>query len=381
MPPISLIFDSTALQGSLDPPSQALLALERLANHNQITLSVPDIVRREVASQERDFLNSHLAELTKSLQQVRERLDSADRVVLDNARVLVDQLGSSSRSAGRLTAIDRWIARVGAISIPVEPAHFSSALEDYFSGAPPFRQLRSRDDLPDALILGAVKSLCASRGAVVFVSADKRLREAAATLPSVEAHATPRDAMASATIQHLVQAANAVENLDLLRRILSTTPPSVVRFVGEHLSDAANYQRIESPFIPDDNNEGHLDSLDVTTDVQLLPDRLEFLGAGTVLIPFEVPCEALVSYAIFKADYYCLDDDRTAGISISDLNDHYFDAQECLQGTAYATLSLELPNIDLSAQPYTEAALQAAVMAAALEIEALERVVIDDPEA
>jgi hypothetical protein len=36
----------------------------------------------------------------------------------------------------------------------------------------------------------------------------------------------------------------------------------------------------------------------------------------------------VLNYAIYKADYYALDDHKTASISISELNDHYFDAEE-----------------------------------------------------
>jgi len=63
-------------------------------------------------------------------------------------------------------------------------------------------------------------------------------------------------------------------------------------------------------------------------DIEILTDDAEYYGDALFVIPISFYTECLVNYALFKSDFYVLDDERTAQISISDLNDHYFDAEE-----------------------------------------------------
>ena len=49
-----------------------------------------------------------------------------------------------------------------------------------------------------------------------------------------------------------------------------------------------------------------------------------------------------MNYAIFKADYYCLDEDKMAKISIDERNEHYFDADEDYPIKATGTLQIKL---------------------------------------
>jgi len=86
---------------------------------------------------------------------------------------------------------------------------------------------------------------------------------------------------------------------------------------------------IDSLEIPDDNNEATITGVGEPYDIELEAESTENNGRDSLfLIRFNLTVECELSYYIFKANYYTIDDEKVAKISISDWNKHYFRAEE-----------------------------------------------------
>ena len=86
---------------------------------------------------------------------------------------------------------------------------------------------------------------------------------------------------------------------------------------------------IDSLEIPDDNNEATITGVGEPYDIELETEATENNGRDSLfLIRFNLTVECELSYYIFKADYYTIDDEKIDKVSISDWNEHYFRAEE-----------------------------------------------------
>jgi hypothetical protein len=63
-------------------------------------------------------------------------------------------------------------------------------------------------------------------------------------------------------------------------------------------------------------------------DIVIEHREAEYYGEGLLMVPFSLRIDCLVEYAISKSVYYSLPDEKAKSISVTDLNDYYYDAEE-----------------------------------------------------
>ena len=99
---------------------------------------------------------------------------------------------------------------------------------------------------------------------------------------------------------------------------------------------------IDSLEIPDDNTEATITGVGEPYDIELEAESTKNNGRDSLfLISFNLTVECELSYYIFKADYYTIDDEKVAKISISDWNEHYFRAEESYPLNVEGLISLK----------------------------------------
>jgi len=117
-------------------------------------------------------------------------------------------------------------------------------------------------------------------------------------------------------------------NLQNLLTLLSTDNFLIESQISSALLESLPGETVTSYEIPDDNNEGRIHQVGEVTELQLNIQSAECLDNYRLRILLSLKVKCVLNYTIYKADYYALDDHKTASISISELNDHYFDAEE-----------------------------------------------------
>ncbi|MEH6741808.1 MAG: hypothetical protein V7695_25120, partial [Sulfitobacter sp.] len=125
--------------------------------------------------------------------------------------------------------------------------------------------------------------------------------------------------------------------------------------ISHVIGDFIMWKTISDSRIPDDNNEATISSYGEVNEIQLNLEELTHYGDGKFGIHFCLEMEVYVTYYIYKPDYYMLREGSGHTLSISDHNDHYFEAEEDFNinviGTAAFTIdsdSFDLADISES---------------------------------
>lgn len=74
------------------------------------------------------------------------------------------------------TEFKSWLKKTKSVIHHIEPEDGSTVMGSYFSGTPPFKQIKYRDDIPDAFIWETLKRFNLQEGQLYFVSADNNFR-------------------------------------------------------------------------------------------------------------------------------------------------------------------------------------------------------------
>ena len=119
-----------------------------------------------------------------------------------------------------------------------------------------------------------------------------------------------------------------LSTLHQLIKLISTNNSIIESQLSAALPESLLGHTVRSYEIQDAYNEGEIQQVGGATEIRLDIQGVECINNCNFRIPFSVKIDCVVNYAIYKADYYALDDHKTASISISELNDHYFDAEE-----------------------------------------------------
>ena len=105
------------------------------------------------------------------------------------------------------------------------------------------------------------------------------------------------------------------------------------RLAGETINNAG---------VMDDNDEAMISGAYEPDKVDYQFDNIFAFGDDTIIVPFDFSTKVSVVYYIFKSDAYTLDEDSLEGISLSDHNRHYFEAEEELEINVQGDLSLQV---------------------------------------
>lgn len=335
---LHVFIDTNILTAAPRRDTAAFQTIERLAGNGCLVVHLSEITVREFTSQEEAHFEKSLDAMRAGLRDVQRRGPTAvAQIALEAVEAAIAQLNGTGASAATFR---EWISRLGVIVHELQPQHGREVMDGYFAGCPPFKSKKSRADIPDAFIFQALKGVVDSEREVQVVVSDGQLRQSATALPGVTVYESLDALIVSPAIQDLVHNANAEQNLALLGDAWQGETRRFESIVRGQLVDALVRETIESPHIPDDNSSAMVTMVDEAYDIEFTTSNAKYYGDGCVLVPFAASVEVLAAYSIFKNDFYILPNRRTKRISISDCNDHYFDAEESLTLRVSGTLSL-----------------------------------------
>lgn len=323
-----LVIDSSIYRSDPRRRSAGLRAITRLTAAASISLHVPHYVYKEFVTQQEEQLKRAVDKIRHGATSLKELTDdqkitSTVEAVLERAETLQTNLVACATEQ-----FDSWIAETNAIIHLPRQDHAQRVTDAYFGGTPPFAARKSRRDIPDAFIYETIKDLLAEYHELQVVVADAKLRKACATLPNVQAYETIDEFIATPACQALLTEANAAANIERVRARLPQDTEIFNGALETHIIDALHGMTIHDQDIPDDNHEGRVEMVGEPRDTMFQFGDVEYYGGGTLAIPFRTRIECELGYYIFKSEYYVIPDDRAENISVSDWNDHYFEASE-----------------------------------------------------
>ena len=269
---------------------------------------------------------------------------------------------AAKAKSGAKDEFEAWLKDLNAIESTMTVEDTQVAFDAYFEGTPPFKKVKSREDIPDAFIWEAVKRLAKTHKELHFVVADNTLRAAAEDWNGITAYATLDEFIQTEECQAALEISTAEKRARIEGR-LEHIAEGLTKIVQTDLVNALDGKTVEDPSIPDDNNEGMVTGVNEATNVVLDFTKVESYGDDDFGIPFTTSVDCTLNYAVFKADYYSLDEDKIERMSIDERNRHYYDVDEdyslSVQGVLRVTIDNEALQDELDDPELDEVILQA----------------------
>lgn len=343
---IRVVLDTSILKADPIQTKPETRALEALAIAGRCQIIIPEIVKREFLSQREEHIDERYETLSRTINGFKR-----DPAAVDQAKDL-EELNSNAQKIHKKVLVaekkrfDDWVKKTKAKIAPYSEAHANATLDAYFDGKLPFIKRRERKDLPDSLIFESVKGLPAEKNSYVVVN-DGNLANAIKSLGKHTVCSTLQDFVKLEEVQREISKIESEkeyrEALPELISFLKGDLKFLDRDIRDRISKALDDTQLHDQPIPEDNGEARImwEPSIVSLDLDL--DDHQYLGGGTLVVPFSGTADAELNFAIYKSDYMLMDDEEAKNYSISELNDHYFDAEMngVLEFEGYAEISVE----------------------------------------
>lgn len=340
---LDLVFDTSILRSDPRRSKADFLALIRLAKSGKIKLHIPYFVKQEFVEHSfSEYYDEHLIAIEKSLSKLKKHLPEE----ISNRLIDLEKQFSEVKSA----IVDyperdfsEWAQSAGAVIHPIANNHGLEVANAYFGGIPPFREKKKREDFPDAFIWQTIYDLSNVFDKLYAIINDKGLRSACETKENIILFNTLEDFLASDICKSLLIESNLADEVSALLNIIPMLETELKEAVTEQISDIIYGEEVESDWIPEDNHTATCDGIEQIDSIEIDATNPLYYGNGQIVIQFETSVQSRLNYAIFKSDYYLLDDARAERISTSPLNKHYDEAEEVYPLIINGKISLEMP--------------------------------------
>lgn len=375
---IHVLLDSCIYRADPKRQKQSFRALTRLTRAGRVRVHIPAYVKGEVVSQQQLRVREELAKLMGAADSIPR--STSDATILGQINQLLTLAKELEGQADKLLAAEfqSWIDQTNSIEHAVKPEHGERVTAAYFAGTLPFRSPKSREDFPDGFIWQTALDLAAEHGGIVVVSTDKRLRKTAEDQGTMDTYETLdafiEDDECQDAIAELITSERVAQRIQRIKKLLPNTPTDdLLRSLTRDVIHDLSGKTVRHRSIPDDNHEGTIISVWNPENVEFDFTNLEHYGDADIGIPFTATVDCELSYAIFKSDYYCLDEEEMEGTSISDLNRHYYEASKTFTIRIAGHIALMIDPADLEEVDLTDEDLQATIKNADTDTEITEK--------
>lgn len=339
---INVVLDTNIFRKNPSLDNAAFIALANLASNSRLKLHIPYIIHEEFVSQKIDEYEKHIYSIERGLKAlVNKKLPSEEKEMLVSYASGIAAIKQNVHERIR-AEFSSWItnshARLHPLQLPVVEKSFTS----YFAGLPPFKEKKNRNDIPDSLILETIRSITTDGTTVSVVAEDGGLRAACVQVEHVKVFSSLDEFIGSPECQLLLKEQHVADNFQAIIATMKDNTSSLNNRLEILSIDGLAWKTFRDECIPDDNNEATIESVGSLDEINFLFDEAIYFGEGVVGIPFEFETEVLAFYYIFKSDYYGMSDDFTSQISVSDHNDHYFEAEQYFCISVNGLLSIKL---------------------------------------
>lgn len=234
--------------------------LTRLAESAELTVYIPEMVKREFISKRIQDGIDKLQEAKAALGEVAKKVDRRGEI---NDAVIKIHAEFDSISVKLSDSIakdfEEWVSVSRATILKFDPASIDAVLDDYFFGRGAYRRAKAREDIPDAIISSCICALCEKHEKIFVAVKDGTLRKHLQTIKNIVIADSLNDFFAVADVSALVQRLDArTKDVEATKAFLAS--PSFL----EHLSNflVSSDELLSDVYIEEDGIDGK-DNLEV----------------------------------------------------------------------------------------------------------------------
>lgn len=229
--------------------------LTRLAESTELTVYVPEMVKREFTSKRIQDGADKLQEARTALGDVAKKVDRQGEINDTIVKILVDFDSLGVRLPDSITTdFEQWVSDSRAIILKFDPSSIDSVLDDYFGGRGAYRRAKARDDIPDSIISCCISALSEKYGKIFVAVKDGTLRKHLQTINDIVVTDSLSDFFTIADISALVQRLDArTKDVDATKAFLAS-----MSFLGR-LSDflTSAEELLSDVYVEEDNIDGN----------------------------------------------------------------------------------------------------------------------------
>lgn len=361
---IHVLLDTNIYRHNPSRDNLQFKALEKLAKAKAIRLHIPYIVMREFQTQQREIYSKNLTKALSGLSGLARKQLSSD--ILDKLKALKKELDNESENilSDAENQITQWAKTIDANLFPLCIEQTNAALEAYFQGKPPLKSIKNREDIPDSFIVQSIYKLNTEHNGIHVVAGDGKVRDAFSDLDTVSTYESLANFIETAFIQDELKDIDLINNIGSIVTALQqheNQGSEILSFISSNIGETIVWQTFTDQSIPDDNHEATVNSYGEPEDIVLEFSDIAYYGNGQFGIPFNLKIIVLADYYIFKSDYYSMNPEIEHIPSVTDHNDHYFEAEEefelCINGLV--SVSIDRDNINL--EKFSESVIEGGI--------------------
>lgn len=159
--------------------SNDMSILKNLVDAKLVCVHIPSIIAQEFITKRITSVKEENIKIIKALEAIEKEGRRINTVLYDERQNFIDQIGMVNESIEERAKIsfETWVKDFKVNIIHPQQESFSQVFNDYFSGEGVFRQVKARDDIPDAFINICIESLIESVGRLIVIIKDERLKK------------------------------------------------------------------------------------------------------------------------------------------------------------------------------------------------------------
>lgn len=330
---IHVLIDTSIYRQNPKRDSLNFIAIEKLADANWLKVHIPYIVEREFQTQQREIYSKDLsnalsglnglerkqlsAKYSQKIKTIKDELDSKKDLILDDAE----------------KQFTKWAKKINANRFPLCLEQTNEALEAYFRGKPPFKNVKSRDDIPDSFIVQSVLKICNEVDTQLhFVANDNKLCESFSENDKIKTYKKLSDFVETRLVQQELKDLDFLDNLEEISKSLITFEEEnqeIHNTISSEIGEELVGKSIHDDSIYEDENSAIINGYHDAENIEIDFDDIYYYGNGHVGMSFSLKILVSAYFYIFKSDYHAMVDyDMKPRPSVTDHNDHYYEAED-----------------------------------------------------
>lgn len=249
---IHLVLDTNIIRGE-GINSSWMQVLKQHTDSGAIQVYVPEIVKREL-------LTNKVGEYQKEIKKCISSINNSLRKKLLNESEIKSLTESRSYLDTALASVEerveseykQWASNLGVKTLFFNNDNMKHVMNDYFSGGGVFKKIKSREDIPDAMINTSINDLLEKNGTVTVINSDKEFTEFISKNEFITCHKTLSDFLASDPVEAIKV---KVELTQELTEYFST-PEYIEQLTAYLTSPSDRIDKVEDVYIDKEGIEG-----------------------------------------------------------------------------------------------------------------------------
>lgn len=317
---ITIVLDTNILhQEGLSSGNMRLL--HRLIISKNVELYLPEIVIREYVSKLIIESKKDIADANRGIDKFKKRIGRGGEVNLDAEKIQKDLHDLDKEIDAQIQKkINEWLNDFSIKILPLKSDFMIEVMDDYFMGKGVYKESRSRDDIPDAIINCSINELLKEKKSITVVIKDGVFKNHLKTVNGVRLVDTLTQFFDFTDVReeivHLDSQLGA--NSEALKAYLKTENFSQ-RLLNYIISsaDILDYVYLEEEEVLINNNleinsfGERVESPQATMVENLIVGDTEYLENGVYSVRLSFKTTATLYYCAYYEDYLQIEDDPT----------------------------------------------------------------------